>query len=163
MFIEYILYTKYYFGSPRHNLLEFLLGSIPQLPGNSQVCLTQYKRDCLSPFSLSYSLPSLSLSPHSHTFLSMCSWLASTRLYTLSAPPTPVSLSLTLSLLPSQLPFPCPKWTLVYTIPVVWLLTQREGMSQHGPPEAPPSISPYHASTKHIPDFFLSFYKTQQQ
>jgi len=31
-------------------VLVFLLGSAPQLPGNSQVCLTHYKRGCLPPF-----------------------------------------------------------------------------------------------------------------
>jgi hypothetical protein len=30
-------------------LLALLLGSVQQLPGNSQVCLTHYKRGCLPP------------------------------------------------------------------------------------------------------------------
>jgi hypothetical protein len=41
-------------------LLAFCLGSTPQLPGNSQVCLTNYKKGCLPP----PPLPLLSPFPH---------------------------------------------------------------------------------------------------
>jgi hypothetical protein len=59
-------------------LLAFLLGSTPQLPGNSQVCLTHYKRDSAPPTSLilllsAPSLPALSPSlPIPFTPLSPC-------------------------------------------------------------------------------------------
>jgi hypothetical protein len=51
--------------------LAFSLGSAPLLPGNSQVCLTHYKRSCWTPpcslaLLLSYPLPPHSLSPSLH-------------------------------------------------------------------------------------------------
>jgi hypothetical protein len=65
-----------YFG--KCLVLAFSLSSTPQLPGNSQVCLTHYKRCCLplfSPFLLLSSLlllllPLPSLSPFSSSPLS---------------------------------------------------------------------------------------------
>ena len=42
---------------------------------------------------------------------------------------------------------------------MVWLVPHGEGMPQHGPAEAPPSPTPYHASTKHIPFLPLPFDK----
>ena len=43
-------------------MLAFCLGSAPQLPGNSQVCLTHYKRGCSPLLSLLLSSP-LALAP----------------------------------------------------------------------------------------------------
>jgi hypothetical protein len=43
---------------------------------------------------------------------------------------------------------------LYYTI-LAWLVLQGEGMTQHGPAEAPPSPIPYCISTKHISAFFI--------
>ena len=74
----------------------------PQLPGNSQVCLTHSNRVCspllslilLPSYTLTLSVPSLSIPLPT---LSKCSgW------------PSP-HLCVSLSLLPPQLPSPCPK------------------------------------------------------
>jgi len=74
-------------------VLVFLLGSAPQLPHNSQVCLTQYKRFCLPLLTLllSYS-PSLPL-------LSPFSSLLSPPVRPALTPLLLFSLSLSLSLL----------------------------------------------------------------
>jgi hypothetical protein len=116
-------------------VLAFPLGSAPQLPGKSQVCLTYYKRGCLlPPLSLALApLPLFPLCPFSPHFpppsLFTCSWLASTPLSVslslsvclLSSPllssssssslclSLSLSLPLYLPLLPSQLPFLCPE------------------------------------------------------
>jgi hypothetical protein len=99
-------------------MLAFCLGSAPQLPGNSQVCLTHYKRGCLPPFSLLL-LPSCSLSVLSPLPPS---------LLILSLPPPrahgwPPLLSLSLSL---SLSLPCPASTTLLTpLPmpcIVWLV-----------------------------------------
>jgi hypothetical protein len=68
-----------------------------------------------------------------------------------------VSLSVTPS--PSPSSTPPPGLNKLYS---VWLVPKEEGIFQYGPAEAPPSHTPYCASTKHIPGFF-SFYKTQQE
>jgi hypothetical protein len=71
-------------------VLAFSLGCAPQLPGNSQVCLTHYKKGYWTPLSLTLLL--LLLPPHSPT------------------PPCAHSLPLLLFSLPfSQLPSPCPE------------------------------------------------------
>ena len=84
-------------------LLTFSLGSTPQLPGNSQVCLTHYKRGCVPLLSLLLScscsalLFLLPLSPHSlpHSLhVLMASLYSSTLsdflcLYSLKPPPMP--------------------------------------------------------------------------
>ena len=51
------------FINPRKLLLAFCLGSAPQLPGNSQVCLTHYKRGCLPPLLSCLLAPALSSCP----------------------------------------------------------------------------------------------------
>jgi hypothetical protein len=81
------------------SLLAFCLGSAPQLPGNSQMCLTHYKRGCLPPplsllfllFLLDPALPSPDFSPPLSILVA--------GLYSLS-----LSLSLLLSQLPSHAP-----------------------------------------------------------
>jgi hypothetical protein len=74
------------------SLLAFLLGSTPQLPGNSQVCLIHYKRGCVpSPHSLPlFPFCPFSLPPPPPSLFTF-SWSAST--------PLSACLSVTLSLL----------------------------------------------------------------
>ena len=130
-----------------------ILSSAPQLLGNSQVCLTHYKRGCLPPpLSLalahfSFSLPSLSpfLSP-----LSMCSWPTSTPLRSLS-------LFLTLCL---SLNSPCHALNKLYSIlycHVAGTSGGRDASAWTG--RGTPFPPPFRSSTKHIPGFsLLSFF-----
>ena len=92
----------------RQTELAFCLGSIPQLPGNSQVCLTHYKKGCLPLLSLLLSCilyPALSpcpflLSLHSPLPSLLYVLIADLLLYSLSLP---FSVSTTVST-----PFPMP-------------------------------------------------------
>ena len=64
-------HTQGILGSETTLLLVLCLGSASQLPGNSQVCLTWYKRGCLPLLSLllfcpSLPIPLLLLSSHAH-------------------------------------------------------------------------------------------------
>jgi hypothetical protein len=61
-------------------VLAFCLSSAPQLHGNSQVCLTHYKRGCLPPPLWLVPLLFL-LQLSSHPPPPTCSWLASTSLF----------------------------------------------------------------------------------
>jgi hypothetical protein len=124
-------------------LLAFCLSSAPQLPDNSQVCLTHYKRGCLPPpVSLA-----LAFSPHSLYPPFTCSWLASTSLF------LPLSPLLCLYYL---LNFPRHALNKLYSILYhLWLVPQGEGMPQHRPLEAPPHPKPYYTSTKHILSLFI--------
>jgi hypothetical protein len=91
--------------------LAFSLG---QLPGNSQLCLTHYKRGCLSP-PLSCSLP-LALAPHPFSPHSPSLSLLIDSLYSSSLS---LSLSFSLSLsafLSTPLPMPILYYILYYTI-----------------------------------------------
>jgi hypothetical protein len=125
-------------------LLAFCLSSTPQLPGNSQVCLTHYKRGCLTSCSCSCSvfLPLPHLSPHQLLFT--CSWPASISLLLFS------SLSLCL-----YYPLNSPLHALnkLYSI-LYHHVPQAEGWTQGGTLFP----TPHHTSTKHIP-LSLSFYK----
>jgi hypothetical protein len=93
-------------------LLAFLLGSAPQLPGNSQVYPTHYKRGCLPPphslllFSCFYSfshtlLPLCPFSLHSPPLLTLHVFMANLYSFTLT-PPT-LSLSYPLNSPPHAL------------------------------------------------------------
>jgi hypothetical protein len=152
-------------------LLAFCLNFAPQLPGNSQVCLTHYKWGCLPPplsLILTFLLPLCSL-PIPFSTPSMSSW--PTPLFPpLSSPPLPSPFP------PPLPPFPPPflclfyphnspshalnKLILYYTILwVVWLVPQGKGMPPHGPVEHP---LPPHLTT-HPPDISslsLSFHNT---
>ena len=100
-------------------VLAFCLGSAPQLPGNSQVCLTHYKRGCSPlPLALAFLLLPLLL-PTPNSPLSTCSW--------------PFSVSTTLST-----PFPMPWINSILYYTIVWLDPQGEQMSQHGCLTTPP-------------------------
>jgi hypothetical protein len=131
--------------------LAFHLGFTPWLLGNSQACLTHYKRGCSPPSPLLTLLLLLPLSPF----------------------PSPLSLHMLLAILYSSNMLPSPTFLFLYSPPhalnkfysILYLqmagTSEWEGMPLHGPTEALPSPTPYRASTKHTPSF-LSFYKTQQ-
>ena len=84
-------------SSTHLSMLAYCLSSAPQLPGNSQLCLTHYKGGCSAPHPFSLALaylrsalsshPFSPLSPHSppHS-LSKSSWPASTSVL---SPPSP--------------------------------------------------------------------------
>jgi hypothetical protein len=120
-------------------LWHFSLGSAPQLPGNSQVCLTHYKRGCSShPLSLALLLllPLLTLSsspPHPPHYRPLSLHVLIAGLYT---PSLPFSLSTLSNPLPTRVP-------------------QREGTPQHWPSEAPPSPTPDYTPTKRVPSLLI--------
>jgi hypothetical protein len=123
-------------------MVAFLLGSSPQLPGNSQLCLAYYKRGCSLPpcclvLNVLLSAPSLlPFPPPSPPF--MCSWL-----------PLP-SFSPCLYLL-----FHSTSHALNKLYSISYLVPQGKGMPRHGPAEAP--LLPHHTvplSTETYPGLF---------
>jgi hypothetical protein len=114
-------------------LLAFTLGSAPQLPGNSQVCLTHFKGSCLPPL--------LSLAPAS------CP---------LSPFPSHLSPRLMASLLYSPPSSPHALNKLFYTIWSCAGTSEEVGMPQHAPP---PRGSPHLYSTIGI--YFLTVWNLQ--
>ena len=91
-------------------LLAFCLGSAPQLPGNTQVCLTHNKRCCLPPSLLPSCCSSVLLGPYPFSSHSRCSWPASAPLLSLSSV---TSVSSTLS---TTLPIPWINSILYYPV-----------------------------------------------
>jgi hypothetical protein len=104
-----VMYSKSR-APPLLHRVAFLLGSAQQLPGNSQVGLACYERDyltlpcslcpllSLTPFKFPDPFPFSPLPPFSPLFLALA-----------SPPSLFFILSLSLPLLLSQLPFPCPQ------------------------------------------------------
>jgi hypothetical protein len=142
-------------------VLAFLLGSTPQLPGNSQVCLTLYKRSCLPLLSypLTYSFPFLSLLfpfPSSLLFSSLLfssllfSSLLFSSLLSLFLPPS-LSAFLYLYSLNSASYVLNKLYSILYPSCVCYLRRRR------APAEVAPSTSPSCTSTKHIYDSFFLF------
>jgi hypothetical protein len=106
----------------------FLLGSTPQLPVMSDSLVMPPPHS--SPLALLPPSPSL---PIPLPLSLHCSWLAST-----------LSLCFSLNKL----------YSILYCLVAG---TLGEGMPEYGPAEAPPSPTPYCASTKHIPPFSFLF------
>jgi len=142
-------------------LLAFCLSSASQLPGNSQVCLTHYKRGCSPPPTLSCSLTFLlplysvlfflpSFFPFPCPF-STCSWSASTPL--LSPFPPPLSAFLCLYYLLISPPHALNKLYSILYHHVAGHLG--EGMPQYGPVEVPPYPTPDYTFAKHIPSLLV--------
>lgn len=133
-------------------MLALHLGFAPQVPGNTQVFLTHYKRGCLpSPLSCSCALLLLTLfplSPHSPPqSFSRHSWLATT-------PPL-----LYFCALP-HLSLNSPPHALDSSILYLHVLPQRVGMAQHGPARSTPfPPTPYCIFIKHILSLFVKHNK----
>jgi hypothetical protein len=94
-------------------LLAFCLGSTPQLPGNSQVCLTNYKKGCLPPppLPLLSPFPHPPLCPGAHDWSLLLFSLSLSLLLPLplllpSPPPPSLSFSASTTL---STPLPCPE------------------------------------------------------
>jgi hypothetical protein len=125
-------------------LLALCLSSAPQLPGNSQVGLTYYKRGSFP--------PPRSLAPSSRPFppppLSKYSWLASS--------PLLLGFSTLSAFLHLYYPLDSPPHALnkLCSIPSCgWSLRGRDVSAW--PAEALPSPTPHHTSIEHIPPFFI--------
>ena len=134
-------------------MLAFCLNSTQQLPGNSQVSLTHYKRGCLPPplslvlliscFSLALVLPFLSIPFPSH--FSLCVSLS-----------VCLSVSLSLSL---SLPFSASTaLNKLYSI-----LHHPVAGPSCGPAKVPSCPIPHHTSIEHIPSSLHLFIITEFQ
>jgi len=144
-------------------VLAFILGSVPQLPGNSQVCLTQYKGGCLPlPHSLSLLLFSLSVPSlliFSLPALSPCScWPLLFFLCVCVCVRVCVCLSVSLSaFLCLYSLFNSPPYALNKLYSILWLVPQGEGCFSMDP-QRHHHTSPYHASIKQNPGSFSFFF-----
>jgi hypothetical protein len=125
-------------------MLIFLLGFTSQLPGNSKVCLTHYKRGYLPPphslnFLFSYSYTLCPFFPYSFSLISPHVPVQPRHL------PTPTTFSVSAC---SSTLSPLHALDKFYSI-----LSPSYGWRRNAsvyPTGTPPSTSPYHTSTKHI-------------